>query len=92
VIDLSDDDDADDDPGSGRACGGFAGLTCAADEYCDFTFDECGIADGGGYCRARPDACPEIYAPVTGADGRIYDNACFAHAAGVDDCGAAQPR
>jgi hypothetical protein len=28
--------------------------------------------------------CPEYYAPVCGADGQRYDNACFAACAGVD--------
>lgn len=74
-------------PGSGASCGGFAGLPCSDEEYCDFTDPQCGVADGAGTCQARPTVCPEIYAPVQGSDGRVYSNACEAHAHGVDDCG-----
>jgi hypothetical protein len=83
------DDDGDDgsDPGSGRFCGGLAGQPCDADEFCDYDDQLCGIADGGGTCRARPTVCPEIYAPVRGSDGETYPNACEAHANGADDCG-----
>lgn len=80
----------DDDDGSGLPCGGIAGGTCEGDEFCDYRVEHaCGTTDGGGVCRARPTACPEIYAPVIGSDGVRYDNACFAHAAGADDCGPA---
>ena len=88
TLDLGGDDDGS---GSGRACGGFTGAQCDGDEYCDFTDDDCGIADGGGFCRARPTLCPDLYAPVRGANGQVYGNACEAHADGVDDCGAAPP-
>lgn len=83
-------DGDDDDGSSGKVCGGFAGAACPDDEFCDFPeANQCGIADGSGTCQTRPTACPEIYAPVIGSDGQVYDNACFAHAAGVDDCGPA---
>lgn len=74
-------------PGSGAECGGFAGLPCGDNEFCNFMDPECGIADGAGTCQARPAVCPEIYAPVQGSDGQVYSNACEAHAHGVDDCG-----
>jgi len=86
------DDDGDDD-GSGQFCGGIGGATCPGDEFCDYPVEnQCGIADGGGVCRTRPETCPEIFAPVIGSDGQTYDNACFAHAAGADDCGPAPVR
>ncbi len=91
VLDLDDDDDDDGagNPGSRASCGGFAGQTCTDAEYCDYEDDSCGIADRGGVCRGRPRVCAEIDAPVTGSDGREYENACSAHAAGADDCGRA---
>lgn len=84
---FGDGDDDGSDPGSGRFCGGLAGLVCEDDEYCDYDDELCGIADGGGTCRTRPTVCPEIYAPVRGSDGQIYANACEAHGNGADDCG-----
>ncbi len=77
----------DGDSGSGQLCGGLTGRGCPSDEFCDYPVEHaCGIADGGGACHTRPSACPENYAPVIGSDGQRYDNACFAHAAGADDC------
>lgn len=87
TLDLGDDDDTG--AGSGLACGGWSPHQCDGDEYCDFTDDDCGIADGGGFCRARPRVCADIYMPVNGSDGETYGNACEAHAAGADDCGPA---
>lgn len=70
--------------GGGSPCGGFGGLTCAADEFCNYFDNYCGGNDGSGVCEKRPMGCPKNLDPVCACDGMIYDNACAANAAGVD--------
>ncbi len=72
--------------GAGSAvCGGTAALACGANQWCDYDPSDCGGGDRQGVCRPRPQACEEIYAPVCGCDGNVYDNGCSAQAAGVDE-------
>ena len=70
--------------GASGICGGFAGIACGPDQFCDYPDDSCGGADGSGICRKRPSACPDLYSPTCGCDGKVHGNACDANAAGVD--------
>ena len=66
-----------------RSCGGFAGLTCDATEYCAYVEGQlCGATDASAFCMARPNACDAVLSPVCGCDGKTYPNACAAALAG----------
>ncbi|MDI3282909.1 hypothetical protein [Polyangium sp. 15x6] len=78
---------------SGAACGGFAGLVCGPDEWCDFPNDRCGDTDLTGICKPRPSGCPDAYFPTCACDGKVYGNPCDAAQAGhdVSDIGNCEP-
>jgi len=71
--------------GEGAFCGGIAGIPCKGRGYfCKFNKGECRyIADVGGKCAAKPQACPFIFKPVCGCDGKQYSNECLASANGM---------
>jgi hypothetical protein len=80
--------DAGPGPGTGKMCGGFAGIACAKGEFCNYEVAAGGqgcenIADGSGVCQAVPNVCTDDYTPVCGCDRHTYSNACSAHSAGV---------
>ena len=73
----------------GGDCGGFAGLTCRPDEWCDYPEGTtCGFADHLGTCRPRPEGCFTVVDPHCGCDGVTYSNECEANRAGFDVSGA----
>jgi len=72
------------DAGTSHTCGTRGSSPCGAAEYCAFARSDCGAADTGGTCTARPQICPQDCPGTCGCDGHFYCNACIAHAAGVE--------
>ncbi|HKO47447.1 MAG TPA: Kazal-type serine protease inhibitor domain-containing protein [Polyangiaceae bacterium] len=69
----------------GTVCGGLLGLGCAETEFCNFPIaTQCGSGDQTGTCTEIPSGgCDKSLIRVCGCDGKTYDNACLARAAGI---------
>jgi hypothetical protein len=77
-------------------CGGYAGVKCLEDQYCDLAEGQgCGVSDASGICKPRPRVCTREYQPVCGCNDWTYDNECLAASDGMTiraegDCGPVQ--
>jgi hypothetical protein len=57
---------------------------CGEGRHCVFSPGLCGRGPVPGRCEPRPASCETARALACGCDGKVYDNDCLAHAAGVD--------
>ena len=73
---------------TGKTCGGLAGASCAANEFCDLLAGSCNVSDATGTCvvKKKTGDCPVFVVappPVCGCDGKTYYDDCERQVAGV---------
>ncbi len=81
-------------PAAGQTC--FSNYECGGSAYCA---RDPGVCYAGlGECKPRPMICFDLWEPVCGCDGQVYNNSCYAARVGqnvdlsdgdndgVDDC------
>ena len=76
------------DGGTGKTCGGLAGVTCPTGEFCEMPTGSCNVADATGTCVAKGTSsnCPAFIIapePACGCDGITYYDDCYRQSAGV---------
>ena len=63
---------------------GCGSTKCPATQYCSWPIEaQCGQNNVAGTCKAKPDACLDVFSPVCGCDNKTYSNQCYASVAGV---------
>jgi hypothetical protein len=66
------------------SCGGPDKATCSSGTYCKYADGSCGAGAAIGTCTTIPSTCAGATpSPVCGCDGKTYDSACAAQAAGI---------
>ncbi len=56
---------------------------CGGNQFCELPPGVCASALDGGTCTPIPQACPDVWIPECGCDGKTYSNSCDRQAAGV---------
>ena len=66
-------------------CQGTCGSSaeCGTEEFCSIANGVCLTPKSLGFCKAKPDVCAQVLAPVCGCDGKTYSNSCEASIAGI---------